>query len=293
MSTKSRRHMKLAAGAILAGAAIPIAAAGAAWADDTAAPVDKTETQAQLEAQGLSSAQAQAVVNAENGTTPVEVSYDGKIVVEANEGGTASTDATASSGRHDAVSAAIGGGTDSTAHGRDALAFDEGASTDSSDAAKAHGAHATAEVSGSIGATVTADGKVASAEDVGSTDSTSSARGTGAEAVNYSDTDTTASARGTGAEASGEFTTDSTATSRGTRADAALVYTDDSTATAKGTASGAAIEGTSTSVVSDSSNLTNNGGTYTLTTSDTNWVNGAPTMDPAADVSAALHVPLP
>ena len=38
MSNKSRRRIKLAAGAILAGAAIPIAAAGTAWADDDQQP---------------------------------------------------------------------------------------------------------------------------------------------------------------------------------------------------------------------------------------------------------------
>jgi hypothetical protein len=34
MSNKSRRRVTMAAGAVLAGAAIPIAAAGTAWADD-------------------------------------------------------------------------------------------------------------------------------------------------------------------------------------------------------------------------------------------------------------------
>jgi hypothetical protein len=307
MSNKSRRRFKLATGAILAGAAIPIAAAGTAWADPT-------ETQAQLEAQGLSSTEAAAVVSAENGTTtPVEVSFDGKVVVEANEGTGSADEATASSGRHDAVSASIGGGTDSSAKGKDALAFDEGTTTDSnSDKATAHGhgamasiydaststatadgTRATAEAEdGTTGATVSAHGTDAGAVNIDSTGSTTTANGTAAEAESYYGTDATVSAKGTDAEAAGFATDGSTATATGTGTQAVVEYTDDSTATAKGTGSGASIEGTSTSTVSDSTNLTNNGQSYTLTTSDTNWVNGAPTDSPA-DISAALHVPLP
>ncbi len=80
------------------------------------------------------------------------------------------TDATASSGRHDAVSAAIGGGTDSTAHGKDAVAFDDGATTDSnSDNAKASGHEALAYIDDASTSTATADGTKANAEVYGGT----------------------------------------------------------------------------------------------------------------------------
>ena len=45
MSNKSRRRMTMAAGALLAGAAIPIAAAGTAWAEgDTSTTPSDTKT---------------------------------------------------------------------------------------------------------------------------------------------------------------------------------------------------------------------------------------------------------
>ena len=93
MSNKSRRRLTMAAGALLAGAAIPIAAAGTAWADDT--NTDQTETAKQLEHQGLTHAEAQAVVTAEGNGTPVQVSYDGTTVVNDNQGTGPSTDASA------------------------------------------------------------------------------------------------------------------------------------------------------------------------------------------------------
>jgi hypothetical protein len=115
MSNKSRRRLTMAAGALLAGAAIPIAAAGTAWADDPA-QADQTETTSQLEHQGLTKAEAQAVVTAENNGTPVQVSYDGTTVVNDNQGSGPSTDATASSdtGPKD-VAAAIGVGSEAGA----------------------------------------------------------------------------------------------------------------------------------------------------------------------------------
>jgi hypothetical protein len=130
MSNKSRR-IKLAAGAILAGAAIPIAAAGTAWADDgsatAAGPVaaagtgpaigttpdvtpPDTQTAAQLRHEGLTGAEAKAVVAAENSGGPVEVSHDGTVVVDVGTGASASTVAGSS---HD-VAAAIGDGSTAT-----------------------------------------------------------------------------------------------------------------------------------------------------------------------------------
>jgi len=114
----SRRRVAMAAGAILAGAAIPIAATGTAWADETSdlTVAPKTETVAELERQGLSAAEARAVYEAEQpaGTahdatagTAVQVSFDGSIVVNANN----STDeASATSGAVKDVATAIGDG---------------------------------------------------------------------------------------------------------------------------------------------------------------------------------------
>ena len=107
-ATTSRRRVAMATGALLAGAAIPIAAAGTAWADET-------QTAGQLEREGLSPSEAKAVVAAEDDGTPVQVSYDGKMIVDANQGG-ASGDATAASGTKD-VAIAIGGGSDRHEHG--------------------------------------------------------------------------------------------------------------------------------------------------------------------------------
>jgi hypothetical protein len=97
-ATTSRPRITLAAGVFLAGAVIPIAAAGTAWADETGSQ-NQTETVGQLERQGLSASQAEAVVKAEKDGTPVQVSYDGTTVVNANIQGTGSaTEATATSG---------------------------------------------------------------------------------------------------------------------------------------------------------------------------------------------------
>jgi hypothetical protein len=112
VSNKSRRRVKLAAGAILAGAAIPIAAAGTAWADDDAVgAAAETETTKQLEHQGLTHAEAQAVAAAEANGTPVEVAHDSTVVVNDNQGTTSTTEATAVSGFARGDNAiAIGGG---------------------------------------------------------------------------------------------------------------------------------------------------------------------------------------
>jgi trimeric autotransporter adhesin len=122
--TTSPRRVTLAAGAILAGAAIiPLAAAGTAWADGT-------ETVSQLEAQGLSATEAKDVAAAEMNGTPVQVSYDGETVVNANNAG---TEATATSGTGHDVAAAIGDSSSATATGgtKD-LAFADGTSSTAS-----------------------------------------------------------------------------------------------------------------------------------------------------------------
>src|SRR5271168_5056306 len=85
----SRRRLSMAAGALLAGAAIPIAAAGTAWADQTSdgnnvppipivaagtppvdvtpatAPADLTQSAQTLQAEGFTTAEATAIVAAE------------------------------------------------------------------------------------------------------------------------------------------------------------------------------------------------------------------------------------
>jgi hypothetical protein len=116
-ATTSRRRITMAAGALLAGAAIPIAAAGTAWADDTDTP-NQTENVGQLERQGLTTDQALAVVHAERHDIAVAVSYDGTTVVDANQGGTSGdASATTSVGSTKDVAAAIGGNSDATATG--------------------------------------------------------------------------------------------------------------------------------------------------------------------------------
>src|SRR5262249_10626682 len=106
----SRRRLSMAAGALLAGAAIPVAAAGSAWADELIVPVvpvagagaasieqpsapvagpaaaavlaapTPVPTLEQLEAWGLSPTQGQAVLDANTNGVAVQVSYDGKVV---------------------------------------------------------------------------------------------------------------------------------------------------------------------------------------------------------------------
>lgn len=210
MSNKSRRRITTAAGAIIAGAAIPLAAAATAWADTT-------ETQQQLENQGLSSNEAQAVVNAENDGTAVQVSYDGKIVVNANQPGIAGMDATATSARND-VSAAIGGGTDSTSHGAGAVAVTDGTDDD----AIAHGKDASVQIyddGGTGGNTGTARGSHAQVYADGDSGGKEIAHGTNGYADAEDVTDTTVSASGRGSDAQGvDGTSDSTVTAHGLRA---------------------------------------------------------------------------
>ena len=219
MSNKSRRRVKIAAGAILAGAAIPIAAAGTAWADDSATP-NQTETLTQLENQGLSSDQAQAVVTAEGNGTPVEVSYDGTIVVDVNQGGTAGTDATARSASND-VSAAIGDGSVSTSQKAGAVAFSDG----TNDHAIARGPGASAQVIDYFGATANdtaiARGRDASAQindDSGNGGNTVTARGSHADAYASGDSGLQETASGSQSVAQANGVTNSTVNATGTGA---------------------------------------------------------------------------
>jgi hypothetical protein len=95
-ATKSRHRVTVAAGAILAGAAIPIAAAGTAWADDDTVTV------------------AQAEKDAKAGE-PVEISINGKIIKD-----TCGADCSANSGTVGEHNKAIAIGTGSEATVTDA-----------------------------------------------------------------------------------------------------------------------------------------------------------------------------
>jgi hypothetical protein len=115
MSNKSRRRVTVAASAILAGAAFPIAAAGTAWADDT-------------------------------GQTPVQVSINGKVVIDNTKG---TTSAVSGPG---GTAIAIGGGSSASAtNGDHDLAIAKGpgssaAATDGDhDLAIANGDNSTAK----------------------------------------------------------------------------------------------------------------------------------------------------
>ena len=90
------------------------------------------ESVSQLQNQGLSHGQAELVYAAEqSGGTAVEVSYDGRIVVEKNQASGSSNEATATSGaRTNDIAAAVGGGSDSSAKGAGAVAFADGANPD-------------------------------------------------------------------------------------------------------------------------------------------------------------------
>jgi hypothetical protein len=174
--TTSRHRVTLAAGAILAGAVIPIAAAGTAWADET-------ETVSQLEHQGLSASEAKAVFNAEQptatfkdptGGTAVEVSYQGNLVVDANNTGTT----TAESGATKDVAVAIGADSIAAAGaGADGVSLNG-----NDDKAFANGVGATAQSGAGNTDTASATGKDSNAfAAIGSHDS-STANGLGAEA---------------------------------------------------------------------------------------------------------------
>ena len=177
MSNKSRRRVKIAAGAILAGAAIPIAAAGTAWA--------QTESVSTLEGQGLTASEATAVYNAENVyPTPVQVSVGGTTVVNDHQGTSPATEATATSGlgAHD-VAVAIGPGSDATAGVPGSTAY-----TNDNAYAYGPGAYADAGVSSSFSSTTTPGGSNDNATDIGSNAGAAPNSHDGAYAVGNYDT---------------------------------------------------------------------------------------------------------
>ena len=297
MSNKSRRRIKMAAGAILAGAAIPIAAAGTAWADDSVTS-DQTESYLKLISQGLSPSEAAEVVKAEHGTTtPVEVSYNGTVVVDANN---SSNEATAFSeyvGTKN-VAAAIGDG---------AVASD--GAGDSNDRAFANGANDRAIIDFTADAKATANGASSTAEVDGANTSAAGAvtnssatatNGGDAEVINDTLSSATsvehdhAIASGPGSagvyDASGS---DAAERNAGESAGATVEYATKSDAYASGLGSVGEVMGTPSTPISGSSEVTTNGNSYTVSTSDTHEFNGAPigSTDVGTD-AAAVHVPL-
>lgn len=110
MSNKSFRRVTVAAGAILAGAAIPLAAAGSAWADDPPLP-----GLGQLVADGVPLGEAIAAEAAAAFGQPVAVSVDGVTYTDAQaaaDGTTALSGAVKSD-----VAVAIGNGSYAAATG--------------------------------------------------------------------------------------------------------------------------------------------------------------------------------
>ena len=136
MSHKSRRRLTLAAGAIVAGAAIPIAAAGIAWADDS-----------------LTS------LVAVGDSQPMELSFDGQVVID-----TCGNECTAISGTDNDLAIAYGDGSYAEAidgQGDKATASDGGvalAGTGNDDTASATGYDSYAAAGVGNGDNATADG---------------------------------------------------------------------------------------------------------------------------------------
>ena len=301
MSNKSRRRMKMAAGALLTGAAIPIAAAGAAWADDTSTP-DETQRAGQLHREGLTGAEARAVVAAEKDGTAVQVSHDNTIVVNDNNSG---NEATATSGTTHDVAAAIGEAStasDSTGDSKD-TAFANGVEA-SATIYNATDSKATAEGSSSFGAP--SDAHIAGTSSVAVTDSSATATNGGtAQVIDGLDSSATsggndhAVASGFGvADIFDGSSSDAVERNAGTQANPGVVNAGvfdatKSDAHASGTNSVGQVGGTATTPVTGSVAVDNNGSTTDVTTSNTFEYNGAPigTADVGTD-AGALHVPL-
>jgi hypothetical protein len=141
MSRKSRRRVAMAAGAVLAGAVIPIAAAGTAWADDDTITVAQAEKLAKAGEQ-------------------VDISVNGKTIKDTCMG--ACTADSGAVGEHNkAIAIGAGseaeienGATDSTAKasgGGEAKVEDSGTATVSHDVATANGVNSEAIVVSNAG----------------------------------------------------------------------------------------------------------------------------------------------
>jgi hypothetical protein len=161
MSNKSRRRVTTAAGAILAGAAIPLVAAGIAWADDLPLP----PTVQGIEQLGVPPLEAIAADLAEASGQPVAISVDGINYTDGIAG------ATALSGNSSDVAVAIGQNAYADAGVNDSALYQY-------DNAYADGTNAFADAGGSSSYFGTPGGSHDTAIDIGN----NSANGDGAGA---------------------------------------------------------------------------------------------------------------
>jgi hypothetical protein len=179
-ATTSRHRLTLAAGALLAGAAIPIAAAGTAWADDDTITVAQAEKDAKA---------GEAVAISINGTTHCFNCAGDANAPQADSG---------SAGEHN-TAIAIGNGS---------IATDD-TTGDTHDTAAASATSATGGVGGTAEISFASDSKATA-----TTGSTAEINITATGATG--DTKDTAIATGAGTTADVEFSTGSTANAAGT-----------------------------------------------------------------------------
>jgi hypothetical protein len=281
MSNKTRRRVKIAAGAILAGAAIPIAAAGTAWADEEISR-DGTVVFDNFPggpARGSSDIGSAALSGASNDTAI----YRGP----ASDYATAA--AGAATGAYGANDASTGDANDMAKATNTSTAYMQGAT----------GSHATATGTDSY-ATVYG----ASATDLVTNSSATATNGGTAVIVNDGDSSTTsfghdlAHSSGTGS-ADVVDSSDSAARSvnTGTFGSADVFDATNSSAYAQGTGSVGEVLGTLTAPITGSSAVDTNGTTTDVTASDTQEFNthpdfGAASTNPLATDAAAVHIPL-
>jgi hypothetical protein len=224
----------MAAGALLAAAAIPIAAAGTAWADDDTITV------------------AQAEKDAKAGE-PVEISVNGKIIKDTCNGA-----CTADSGTKGEHNKAIAIGTGSNATVDDATDSNAKASGGGRALVENQGgtepvSHDTATATNGGGATVLNDGT----STVAVTHDTVIGNNGDAQVFDAGSSKATAVNTGSGAN-EGAF----------------VDYATDSTAKAENAGSEAHVVGTTSSYITGSSAVETLGGTTEVTASDTHEVNG-------------------
>jgi hypothetical protein len=198
MSKKSRRRLTLAAGAILAGAAIPIAAAGTAWADDDTMTVAQAEKlakageQVEISVNGKTIKDTCVTCFADSGTTG---EHNTAIAVGAGSEATVSdaTDSTAkASGAGDAFVGNIGG--------TEAVSHDTATATNGGGATVLNDGTSTVAVTHD---TVIGNNGDAQVFDAGSSKATAVNTGSGANEGAFVDyaTDSTAKAENAGSEA--------------------------------------------------------------------------------------------
>jgi hypothetical protein len=195
-ATQSRRRVTMAAGALLAGAAIPLVAAGTAWADDDTITVAQAEKDAKAGEQ-------------------VDISVNGKTIMD-----TCAT-CTADSG-------AVGDHNKAIAIGAGSSATDIDGAAHSTAEASTGG---LAQVSGGSDNQATATGAGSAAYDDASSDSKATANSGGYASTSYSYDHSSATATGTNSNAYTEYSSNSSATATGTNSGAYMEYSSNSSAT--------------------------------------------------------------